>query len=140
MLEALSKPTLGHLDPQFLAIMDELRAMLRTVFGTRNETTLPMSGTGSAGMETCLVNLIEPGDAVLVGVHGVFGMRLAEVARRAKAGGGTFVWWTAKPGNEAANATYARLGSFSEPLVAHAVFDDAFEALVAAGEKHQPPG
>jgi alanine-glyoxylate transaminase/serine-glyoxylate transaminase/serine-pyruvate transaminase len=70
------------LDPAFLVIMDELRSMLRTVFGTDAEMTLPMSGTGSAGMETCLVNLLEPGDRVLVGVHGVFGTRLAEVARR----------------------------------------------------------
>jgi len=82
---ALSLPTLGHLDPAFLAVMDELRAMLRQVFGTRNELTLAMSGTGSAGMETCLVNLIEPGDLVLVGVNGVFGTRMAEVARRAGA-------------------------------------------------------
>lgn len=82
VLSALGRPTLGHLDPAFLVIMDELRSMLRTVFGTDAEMTLPMSGTGSAGMETCLVNLLEPGDRVLVGVHGVFGTRLAEVARR----------------------------------------------------------
>ena len=79
---ALAKPTLGHLDPAFLAVMDEIREMLRLVFGTRNELTMPMSGTGSAGMETVLVNLIEPGDRVLVGVNGVFGTRLAEVSRR----------------------------------------------------------
>ena len=66
VLSALSKPTLGHLDPAFLAIMDQIRGMLRDVFSTQNELTFPMSGTGSAGMETCLVNLIEPGDAVLV--------------------------------------------------------------------------
>jgi alanine-glyoxylate transaminase/serine-glyoxylate transaminase/serine-pyruvate transaminase len=82
VLQALGKPTLGHLDPEFLVVMDQLRAMLRAVFRTRNELTLPMSGTGSAGMETCFVNLIEPGDAVLVGVNGVFGTRMAEVARR----------------------------------------------------------
>lgn len=85
VLRALSRPTLGHLDPCFLAVMDETRAMLRSVFGTQNELTLPMSGTGSAGMETCLVNLIEPGERVLVGVNGVFGTRMAEVARRAGA-------------------------------------------------------
>ena len=82
ILAAMSKPTLGHLDRQFLVIMDELRGMLRTVFGTKNEMTLAMSGTGSAGMETCFVNLIEPGDRVLVGVNGVFGTRMAELARR----------------------------------------------------------
>ncbi|MCP3915189.1 MAG: alanine--glyoxylate aminotransferase family protein [bacterium] len=85
VLSALARPTLGHLDPEFLRVMDEVRTMLRAVFRTENELTMPMSGTGSAGMETCLVNLIEPGDAVLVGVHGVFGTRMAEVARRAGA-------------------------------------------------------
>ncbi len=79
---ALAKPTIGHLDPAFLEIMDQIRGMLREVFQTSNELTFPMSGTGSAGMETCFVNLLEPGDAVLVGVNGVFGTRMAEVARR----------------------------------------------------------
>src|SRR5688572_13475521 len=82
---AMARPTIGHLDPEFLRLMDELRGMLREVFGTQNNCTLAMSGTGSAGMETCLVNLIEPGDRVLVAVNGVFGTRLAEVARRAGA-------------------------------------------------------
>ena len=85
VLEALGKPTVGHLDPVFLAMLDEVRAMLRGAFGTSHELTLPMSGTGSFGMETCLVNLIEPGDRVLVAVNGVFGERLCEVARRAGA-------------------------------------------------------
>jgi alanine-glyoxylate transaminase/serine-glyoxylate transaminase/serine-pyruvate transaminase len=85
VLEALAKPTLGHLDPAFLAMLDELRSMLRGAFGTTHELTLPMSGTGSFGMETCLVNLIEPGDRVLVGVNGVFGERICEVAKRAGA-------------------------------------------------------
>ena len=65
--------------------MDEIRGMLRSVFGTANRLTLPMSGTGSAGMETCFVNLVQPGDDVLVGVNGVFGKRMCEVARRAGA-------------------------------------------------------
>ena len=85
VLAALAKPTIGHLDPVFLKVMDEVRSMLRRVFETTAELCVPMSGTGSAGMETCLVNLIEAGDAVLVGVNGVFGTRLAEVARRAGA-------------------------------------------------------
>jgi alanine-glyoxylate transaminase/serine-glyoxylate transaminase/serine-pyruvate transaminase len=85
VLAALAHPTLGHLDPRVLALMDEVRAGLQLVFGTQNPLTLAMSGTGSAGMETVLVNLIEPGDRVLVGVCGVFGERLAEVARRAGA-------------------------------------------------------
>lgn len=82
VLGALSRPTLGHLDPAFLVIMDELRHMLRLVFGTSNELTLAMSGTGSAGMETCMANLVECGDSVLVCVNGVFGGRMAEVAER----------------------------------------------------------
>lgn len=82
VLRAMAAPTLGHLDPEFLRIMDEIRDMLRAVLLTDNDWTLPMSGTGSAGMETCMANLIEPGDDVLVGIHGVFGGRMAEVARR----------------------------------------------------------
>ena len=82
ILRALAKPTVGHLDPYFLRVMDEVRAMLRTVLGTENELTFPMSGTGSSGMETCFVNLLEPGDRVLIGVNGVFGTRMCEVARR----------------------------------------------------------
>jgi alanine-glyoxylate transaminase/serine-glyoxylate transaminase/serine-pyruvate transaminase len=85
VLAALAKPTLGHLDPRFLALMDEVRAGLQHVFRTSNEMTLAMSGTGSAGMETVLVNLVEPGDRAVVAVCGVFGERLAEVARRAGA-------------------------------------------------------
>ncbi len=72
--------------------------------------------------------------------RGVARALVAEVARRAKAAGGVFVWWTAKPGNAAASSTYARLGSFSEPLVAHAVFDAAFEALVAEAERRRDGG
>jgi alanine-glyoxylate transaminase/serine-glyoxylate transaminase/serine-pyruvate transaminase len=82
VLSALGQPSIGHLDPAFLRLLDEVRAMLRSVLGTQNELTLPMSGTGSLGMETCLVNLVEPGERVLVGANGVFGQRLAEVARR----------------------------------------------------------
>lgn len=85
VLSALARPTIGHLDPAFLRLMDDVRDMLRAVFGTQNMCTLPMSGTGSAGMETCVVNLVEPGSRVLVGACGVFGTRLAEVARRAGA-------------------------------------------------------
>ncbi len=85
VLSAMARPTIGHLDPEFLRLMDELRDMLRQVFGTSNACTLPMSGTGSAGMETCIVNLVEPGAKVLVGLNGVFSTRLADVARRAGA-------------------------------------------------------
>ena len=82
VLEALSRPTIGHLDPEFLGVLDETQAMLRSVFGTDNALTLPISATGSAGMETCFVNLLEPGDRALICRNGVFGGRMAEVARR----------------------------------------------------------
>lgn len=82
VLQSLSLPVVGHLDPAFLKIMDESMAMLREIFQTENQLALPMSGTGSAGMESCFVNLVEPGDAVLIGVHGVFGARMADVAGR----------------------------------------------------------
>jgi alanine-glyoxylate transaminase/serine-glyoxylate transaminase/serine-pyruvate transaminase len=73
---------LGHLDPQFMEVMNETMELLRYAFQTRNELTLPMSGTGSAGMETVMVNLVEPGDRVVVCVKGVFGQRLRDVAGR----------------------------------------------------------
>jgi alanine-glyoxylate transaminase/serine-glyoxylate transaminase/serine-pyruvate transaminase len=82
ILQALARPTVGHLDPQFLAIMDEVNQGLRTVFGTTNALTFPVSGTGSAAQEASMVNLLEPGDTAIVGVNGVFGGRLAEMARR----------------------------------------------------------
>lgn len=82
VLAALGAPTVGHLDPYFLKVMDEVQSMLRSVFQTTNELTMSVSGTGSAGMETCVVNLIEPGDRMLVCVNGVFGGRMADVAAR----------------------------------------------------------
>src|SRR6266704_2027770 len=82
VLEAMSRPLVGHLDPAFVNMMEEIKTMLRQVFLTRNEMTFPVSGTGSAGMEFCFVNLIEPGDEVIIGVNGVFGARMADVAGR----------------------------------------------------------
>lgn len=82
VLRALSAPLLGHLDPAFLSVMNEIQALLRIVFQTTNPFTIAVSGTGSAGMEAAVVNLIEPGDAVIVGVNGVFGTRLATVVER----------------------------------------------------------
>lgn len=81
-LRAMAAPTLGHLDPRFLAIMDETVARLREVFETANRLTLPVSGTGTAGMETALANVVEPGDRVVVVVAGYFGQRMVEMARR----------------------------------------------------------
>lgn len=82
VLQAMAQPTIGHLDPVFLRLMDEIRAGLKQVFRTSNELTLAVSGTGSAGMETIFVNLVEPGERVLIGVNGVFGGRMTDVARR----------------------------------------------------------
>lgn len=82
VLRAMATPLLGHLDPHFLSIMDSLRSMLRSVLGTTNERTFAVSATGSAGMETCFVNLLEPGDEVVICVNGVFGNRMCDVAER----------------------------------------------------------
>jgi alanine-glyoxylate transaminase / serine-glyoxylate transaminase / serine-pyruvate transaminase len=82
VLRALSASTLGHLDPQYVAIMDETCEMLRRVFRTKNPLTFPVSGTGMAGMECIAVNLIEPGDEVIVAINGVFGARMKDVMER----------------------------------------------------------
>ena len=82
VLRALSTPLLGHLDPAFLALMDEIQTLLRMVFQTKNRFTIAVSGTGSAGMEASIVNIVEPGDTVIVGVNGVFGTRLASMVER----------------------------------------------------------
>lgn len=80
---AQARPLLGHLDPEFLPVLDRVQAGLRRLFGTDNALTLPLAGTGTAGMEALVANLVEPGDRVVVGVHGVFGGRFAEAVRRA---------------------------------------------------------
>jgi alanine-glyoxylate transaminase/serine-glyoxylate transaminase/serine-pyruvate transaminase len=94
--KALSQKTLGHLDPYFLKIMDELMEMLRRIMNTKNKLTIPISGTGSAGMEACFVNLVEPGDKVLIITNGVFGVRMQDVAGRlgAKVDALEFTWGT----------------------------------------------
>ena len=82
VLSAMAQPLVGHLDPTFINMMEEIKGMLRKVFLTENEMTFPISGTGSAGMEFCFANLVEPGDEVVIGINGVFGTRMAEVAKR----------------------------------------------------------
>ncbi len=84
VLSALARPTLGHLDPVFLSLMEEVKELLRYAFRTTNEMTLPISGPGSAGMEACFVNLVEPGDKVIVCRNGVFGTRMAEIVERCR--------------------------------------------------------
>ena len=85
VLAALARPTVGHLDPYYLQLMDKLQGGLRELFRTKNRMTFAVSGTGSAGMEAAVVNLIEPGDSMVVCVNGVFGGRMGDVAERAGA-------------------------------------------------------
>ncbi|HZR85009.1 MAG TPA: alanine--glyoxylate aminotransferase family protein [Candidatus Binatia bacterium] len=85
VLRALATPLVGHLDPEFVALMETVKQLLRETFRTRNRLTLPISATGSAGMEAALVNLLEPGDGAVICVNGAFGGRMAEIARRAGA-------------------------------------------------------
>lgn len=85
VLQAMARNTVGHLDPYYLQLMDQMQGMLRRLFQTENQMTLAVSATGSAGMEATVVNLIEPGDSMLVCVNGVFGMRMTDVAQRAGA-------------------------------------------------------
>ena len=80
--EALSRPTIGHLDPEFVRMMDEVKQLLQYAFRTENALTLPISAPGSAGMETCFANLVEPGDKVIICINGVFGMRMKENVER----------------------------------------------------------
>jgi alanine-glyoxylate transaminase/serine-glyoxylate transaminase/serine-pyruvate transaminase len=93
---ALAKPTLGHLDPYFIGIMDEIKTLQQRLMHTQNHLTFPVSGTGSAGMETVFVNLVERGDKVLVLVNGVFGKRMVDVAQRlgAEVDALEFTWGT----------------------------------------------
>jgi alanine-glyoxylate transaminase/serine-glyoxylate transaminase/serine-pyruvate transaminase len=85
VLAAMAQPTIGHLDPAFAAIMEETAELLRATFGTDNRATLPISGTGSAGMDALVANFVEPGDRVVCGVHGLFGERMADALGRAGA-------------------------------------------------------
>ena len=82
VLKAMSTPLVGHLDPQFLEVMDDIKEMLQKALQTRNHLTFAVSAPGSAGMETCLVNLLEPGDEALICVNGVFGNRMSDIAER----------------------------------------------------------
>ncbi|HET6374274.1 MAG TPA: alanine--glyoxylate aminotransferase family protein [Candidatus Polarisedimenticolia bacterium] len=122
VLSALSQTLLGHLDPAFLAIMDDVQGMLRQVFGTTNRVTLPISGTGTAGMETAFANLVEPGDRVVVCVAGYFGARMAEMVERA---GGTAVrvevpWGTPVPVERLAAALRDAGGPVKAVAIVHA--------------------
>ncbi|MDG6778236.1 alanine--glyoxylate aminotransferase family protein [Thiomicrorhabdus sp. zzn3] len=82
ILSAMARPTIGHLDPEFVGMMDEVKSLLKYAFQTENEMTMPVSAPGSAGMETCFANLVEPGDKVIVCINGVFGTRMKENVER----------------------------------------------------------
>lgn len=121
VLRALSVPLIGHLDPAFLTLMDEIQELLRLTFRTRNRFTIAVSGTGSAGMEAALVNLIEPGDSVIVGVNGVFGARMAAIVERC---GGKSIQIEAPWGRivepDAIKTALARSGPVKAVAVVHA--------------------
>ena len=106
VLKAMTTPMLGYLDTKFVEVMDDTVALLRQVFGTENRLTFPVSGTGTAGMEAALANIIEPGDGVVVGINGYFGERIANIATRC---GGTVTtveaeWGTHIPAERMAEA------------------------------------
>lgn len=121
VLRAMATPLLGHLDPEFLTLMDQVQELLRAVFRTQNRFTIAVSGTGSAGMEAALVNLIEPGDSAIVGVNGVFGARMVSIVER---GGGRAIAVEApwgriiEPG--AIEEAFRRTGSVKVVALVHA--------------------
>jgi len=121
VLKAMAAPLVGHLDPVFLSLMNEVQTLLRHVFATENSLTIAISGTGSAGMEAAIVNLVEPGDSVVVGVNGVFGTRLATIVERC---GGKAIRVEAPWGRiiepEAIEATIRRSGPVKAVVVVHA--------------------
>ncbi len=112
VLDAMARPTIGHLDPAFVEMMEEMKTLLRYAFQTENDLTFPISAPGSVGMESCFVNLVEPGDKVIVCVNGVFGGRMVENVKRC---GGTPIviqdaWGTPVDPNKVADAFKANPG------------------------------
>ncbi len=131
ILEALSRPTIGHLDPRFIDLMDELKNLIQYAFKTENALTMPVSAPGSAGMECCFVNLVEPGDKVVVCQNGVFGGRMKENVVRA---GGTVIavddeWGKGVDGNKLEAALKAnpdaRIVAFVQAETSTGVLSDA---------------
>ncbi|NNF59377.1 MAG: alanine--glyoxylate aminotransferase family protein [Rhodothermaceae bacterium] len=141
VLAALSKPTLGHLDPVFVDLMDEVKALLQVAFQTENRLTMPVSGPGTAGMETCVANLVEPGTTVVVCCNGVFGERLRQMVERC---GGTAVvvddaWGRAVSPEKVADALKAHpeaeILAFVHAETSTGALSDA-ETLAALAQKH----
>ena len=141
VLAAMARPTIGHLDPEFVRLMDELKELLRYAFQTENRVTFPVSGPGSVGMETCFVNLVEPGDKVLVCINGVFGGRQLENVKRC--GGVPVVvedeWGTAVSVEKVAAALAGEpdvgLVSFVHGETSTGVLSDA-QAIAAVAHEH----
>lgn len=141
ILEAMSRPTIGHLDPQFIDMMEQVKSMLQYAFQTENALTLPVSAPGSAGMETCFANLIEPGDKVVVCRNGVFGMRMIENVERC--GGEAIVvddaWGNAVDANKLEDALKTnpdvRLVAFVHAETSTGALSDA-KTLVAIAHQH----
>jgi alanine-glyoxylate transaminase/serine-glyoxylate transaminase/serine-pyruvate transaminase len=141
ILEAMSRPTIGHLDPVFVGMMDEMKALLRYAFQTDYELTMPVSAPGSAGMETCFVNLVEPGDKVVVCQNGVFGGRMKENVERC---GATAImvedaWGNAVDPNKVEDALQAnpeaRVLAFVHAETSTGAISDA-ETLAEIAHKH----
>jgi len=141
VLEAMGRPTIGHLDPLFVGMMDEMKSLLQYAFQTTNELTMPVSAPGSAGMETCFVNLIEPGDQVIVCQNGVFGGRMKENVERC---GGTAImvedaWGTAVSADKLEDALKAnpdaRIVAFVHAETSTGAISDA-RTLVEIAHKH----
>ncbi len=141
VLAAMARPTIGHLDPVFVGMMDEIKVMLQYAFQTKNPLTLPISAPGSAGMEACFVNLVEPGDKVIVCINGVFGGRMKENVERAA---GTAVvmendWGTAVDPNKLEAALKAnrdtKIVAFVHAETSTGVLSDAQTLARMAGEQ-----
>lgn len=141
VLRAMARPLLGHLDPEFLQIMDQTQAMLRQVMCTENAMTFAISGTGSAGMEASVVNLVEPGDRVVIAVGGVFGVRLAEQARRNGAETVTVDGPWGEPVDPSAVAAAIRGGKTKAVAVVHAETSTGvlqpLDEIIAAAHEHE---
>lgn len=141
VLAAMSRPTIGHLDPAFVAMMDEVKVMLQYAFQTKNALTIPISAPGSAGMEACFVNLVEPGDKIIVCINGVFGTRMKENIERA--GGVPIVveddWGTAVDPNKLDDTLKAhrdaKLVAFVQAETSTGVQSDA-RKLVEIAQRH----
>lgn len=135
VLQAMAAPLVGHLDPAFLSVMNDIQTGLRRVFATKNAFTIALSGTGSAGMEAAIINVIEPGDTIIVGVNGVFGTRLAAVAERC---GGKAIRVEAPWGHiieaDAIEAALQRSGPVKAVAIVHAeTSTGAWQPLEAIG-------